>query len=132
VLSGSLLGYKKCSRAEQSLATLSGESKSSCAASVNNKPTFSPCSCISRCDDAVASQRSASACPRAERSSWKKKVSVTDGLRCVVGDGMSRFLCAELAMEYLRSSAELAMEYLEILEICHHVSSQGVPWHGEQ
>jgi hypothetical protein len=28
-------------------------------------------------DDAVASQRSASACPRAERSSWKKKVSVT-------------------------------------------------------
>ncbi len=27
-------------------------------------------------DDAVASQRSASACPRAERSSWKKNVSV--------------------------------------------------------
>ena len=36
-------------------------------------------------DDAVASQRSASACPRAERSSWKKKVLVTVCLRlCVV------------------------------------------------
>jgi hypothetical protein len=125
---GSLLCYKKCSRAEQSLATLRGESKISCAASVNNKPTFSPCSFISRwkshscsllwsrdaqskClgdaspllvlgvdgpeqageaardsvhgDDDVASQRSASACPRAERSSWKKKVSVTVCLRLV-------------------------------------------------
>ena len=96
-----------------------------CAASVNNKPTFSPCSLISRLkshscslcssrgeqsrclrvasplvlgvdgpeqtvepvrdsvhgDDAVASQPSASACPRAERSSWKKKDSVTVCLR---------------------------------------------------
>ena len=129
MLSGSLLSYKECSREEKSLAALSGESKSSCAASVNNKPTFSPCSFISRLkshscsllssrgaqsrcpgdasplvlgvdgpeqageavrdsvhgEDAVASQRSASACPRAERSSWKKKESVTVCLRlCVV------------------------------------------------
>jgi len=145
---GSLLCYKKCSRAEQSLATLRGESKISCAASVNNKPTFSPCSFISRwkshscsllwsrgaqskClgdaspllvlgvggpeqageaardsvhgDDDVASQCSASACPRAERSSWKKKVSVTLCLRFSVVAGICSMYLSQNGWEVIRN-----------------------------